>query len=57
MTADEALQALDVVERAGDLGRKQNREMIEGHLAASAIAAEQQMAMAAQAVLPKDFTE
>jgi hypothetical protein len=55
MTTDEANQALDLVERSSKMSRTQNQEMIEGQLAASAIMVSQSAAMAAQAVLPKDF--
>jgi hypothetical protein len=57
MTPEQADQVLDRVERSGKISREANRELIDGHLAAASVVVAQSAAMAAQGVLPEDFSK
>lgn len=57
MTPDQLDQHLNAVQRSNEISRQQNQDVIDGHLQASAVVVAQAASMAAQGVLPKDFTK
>jgi len=58
MADGEVTDALDAIERAGDMSRKQQREIMQGHLDAAGQVVAEMAAMAAQGLLQRpDFTQ